>query len=109
MMNDKLTCDDVMKYEHHASKVPAFLLSRMAKRNSNLISKFESQIKPRLGNLDENHKRLLDIVLNSDVSELQEVMGEVYAKTDKKQFKILADPKNADFIESNLDEVRKLL
>ena len=108
-MSDKLTCDDVMRYEHLASKVPAFLLGRMAKRNSNLVGKFESQIKPRLANMNDHHRHTLDVILNSDVSELQSVMSEVFEKTDKKQFKILADPKNAEFIESNLDEIRKLL
>lgn len=107
-MSDKLTCDDVMQYEHLASRVPAFLLGRMAKRNSNIVSKFESQVKPRIDNLNENHKHLLDIVLSSDVSEIQRVMDEVFEKTGKKQFKILADPKNSEFIEKNLDEIRKL-
>ena len=109
MMSDKITCDDVMKFEHYTSKIPAFLLGRMAKRNSNLVGKFESQIRPRLANLDGEHKRLLDIVLNSDVSDLQSVMGEAFEKTGTIQFKILADPKNAGFIESNLDELRKML
>lgn len=108
-MSDKITCDDVMKYEHLASRVPTFLLSRMAKRNSNLVGKFESQIKPRLATLSDERKRLLDIVLSSEVSDLQAVMGEAFERSGKKQFKILADPKNAGFIESNLDELRKLL
>ena len=108
-MSDKITCDDVMKYEHLASKVPSFILSRMAKRNSNLVSKFESQIRPRLVNLSGERKHLLDIVLSTDVSDLQSVLGEAYDRTGKKQFKILAEPKNAGFIESNLDELRKLL
>lgn len=108
-MTDRLTCEDVMKYEHHASKVPAFLLKRMAKRNSNLISKFGSQIRPRLQNLNGHHRHLVDIALNSEISELQEVMAEVFEKTGKKQFQILADPENEEFIRSNLNEVRKLL
>lgn len=108
-MSDKLTVDDVLRFEHLTSKVPTFLLKRMAKRNSNLVSKFESQIAPRLANLNEHHRHLLDLVLSSDVSDLQNLMGEAFDKTGKKQFKILADPNNAGFIESNLDELRKLL
>ncbi|MBE6489662.1 MAG: hypothetical protein E7Z83_02260 [Methanobrevibacter sp.] len=108
-MSDKLTCDDVLKYDHLASKVPSFLLGRMAKRNSNLVGKFESQIRPRLANMNDHHRHLIDVVLNSDISELQAVMDEAYEKTGTKQYKILADPKNAEFIESNLDEIRKLL
>lgn len=108
-MSDKITCDDVLKYEHLASKVPAFLLGRMAKRNSNLVSKFESQIRPRIGNMDDNRKHLLNVILNSDIGDLQSVMAEAFERTGTKQFKILADPKNAGFIESNLDEIRKML
>ena len=108
-MGDKLTCDDVLKYESHVSKVPAFILGRMAMKNSNLVAKFESQIKPRLENLSEHHKQLIDIVLASDVSDLQSVLDEAFQKTGTKQFKILADSKNARFIERNLEEVRKLL
>ena len=100
-MNDKLTCDDVLRCEHLASKVPEFLLGRMAKRNSNLILKFESQIKPRIGNLDDNHKHLLNVVLNSDVSELQSVIMRLLkrqAQNSSRYWQI----QNAGFIEANL-------
>ena len=59
--------------------------------------------------MNDHHRHLIDVVLNSDISELQAVMDEAYEKTGTKQYKILADPKNAEFIESNLDEIRKLL
>lgn len=108
-MRDKLTCDDVMKYEHLVSKVPAFVLEKMAKRKSNLVSKFESQIRPRLETLGDANREKLEVVLNSDVSDLQAVLNEAYEKSGKKQFKILANPKYAEFIEQNLDEVRKML
>jgi hypothetical protein len=36
-------------------------------------------------------------------------MDEAFKRTDKKQFEILANPDNAEFIEINLDELRKLL
>jgi hypothetical protein len=36
-------------------------------------------------------------------------MNEAYIKTNKKQFKILADPKNKEFIKLNLAELEKLL
>ena len=104
-----ITCEDVLQYEHLASMVPAFVLQRMAKRNSNLVSKFESKIKPRLENLSEDHKNKLNFALNSNVSDLQKIMDEAFKRTDKKQFEILANPDNAEFIEINLDELRKLL
>ena len=48
-------------------------------------------------------------ILNSDVDDLQAIMGEAYDKTGKKQYKILANPKYKEFITSNIDEIRKLV
>ena len=44
-----------------------------------------------------------------DVDDLQKLMGEAYAESNKKQFKILADPKNKEFIELNINELRKMV
>lgn len=109
MMSDMITVDDVLRFESYASKVPAFVLERMAKRKSNLVSKFESQIRPRLETLGDANREKLEVVLNSEVSDLQAVLNEAYEKSGKKQFKILANPKYAEFIEQNLDEVRKMI
>ena len=106
-MDEKITLEDILPYQRYVSKVPAFALKRMARRKSNLVSKFESQIKSRLGNMSHHQRHLLNIALNSEVSDLQNLMGEAFKKTGKKQFKILADSKNAEFIRKNLDELEK--
>lgn len=108
-MVDKITCDDVLQYEHLFSKVPSFVLERMAKKNRNLVAKFESQIKSVFESLNETNRNKLDLILSSDVDYLQELMNEAYVKTDKKQFKILANPDYKGFIEQNLEEIRKLI
>jgi hypothetical protein len=36
-------------------------------------------------------------------------MMEAYKKSKKKQYKLLGNPKNKDFIKMNLDELKKLL
>ena len=108
-MEGKVTYDDVKEYEHLFTMVPSFVLERMARKNSNLILKFESTIQSHLTGLTDDQKSKLDIILNSDVSELQKVMDEAYRKTGKKQYKILANPKYKAFIQSNLSELKKLI
>lgn len=108
-MSDELSYADVVEYEHLFKLVPPFLLERMAKKNSNLVGKFQSKVESYLGNMSDNQKKKLDILLNSDVDDLQAIMGEAYDKTGKKQYKILANPKYKEFITSNIDEIRKLV
>lgn len=109
VMEERLTYEDVVEYEHFFKLVPPFLLERMAKKNSNLVKKFQSKVEAYLAKLSDNQKRKLDLMLNSDVDDLQVLMGEAYEKSNKKQFKILANPKYKEFIELNIDELRKLI
>ena len=108
-MDDEITYEDVMEYEKLFVMAPSFLLERFAKRNSNVVSKFKSQIQSHLNNLNSDQRNKLDIILKTPTSELQEIMNEAYIKTNIKQYKILANPKYEDFIENNLDEIRKLI
>ena len=107
-MSEKLSYDDVKQYEHLFSLVPSFMLERMAKKNRNLVDKFKSKIQPRLESLSDNQRNKYEMILNSDVDELQSIMAEAYEKTDKKQYKILANPKYRKFIETNIEELKKL-
>lgn len=107
-MSEKLSYDDVKQYEHLFSLVPSFMLERMAKKNRNLVDKFKSKIQPRLESLSENQRNKYEMILNSDVDELQSIMAEAYEKTDKKQYKILANPDYKEFIETNIEELKKL-
>ena len=67
------------------------------------------KVQSYIDSLNEDKKRKLDILLVTDVDELQKLMDEAYRESNKKQYKILADPKNKEFIELNLDEVRKMV
>ena len=108
-MEDKLTYKDIEEYEHLLTLAPPFLLKRMSKKNSNLVNKFRPKVQSYIDSLNEDKKRKLDILLVTDVDELQKLMDEAYRESNKKQYKILADPKNKEFIELNLDEVRKMV
>lgn len=107
-MSEKISYDDVKQYEHLFSLVPSFMLERMAKKNRNLVDKFKSKIQPRLESLSDNQRNKYEMILNSDVDELQSIMAEAYEKTDKKQYKILANPEYRKFIETNIEELKKL-
>lgn len=104
---DKLTYNDVLDYQHFLKLAPPFLLGRMAKKKSNLVVKFESQVNSYLQKLTDHQRKKLHILLSSDIDDLQALMKEAYQKTNKKQYKILADPKNKEFIRLNIDELRK--
>ena len=105
----KITYDDIREYETLFTLAPSFLLERFAKRNTNLVLKFKPTIESFLHNLNPNQKSKLDMILESDVGKLQDLLHEAYMKSGKKQYKVLANPKYRHFIEFNLDEIRKMV
>ena len=109
MDDEKLSYKDVREYESLFKLVPAFLLERFAKKNSNIVLKFKSQIISHINALSDEQLEKLDLMLRTDIIELQAIMKEAYLKTKIKQYKILANPKYKEFIESNLNELRKLI
>ena len=109
MSDNQLTYNDVKEYEKMFTLTPPFLLERFAKKKTNLVSKFQSKVESFLGKMDDGKKRKLDLVLNSDIDDLQAIMAEAYDKSGKKQYKILANPKYKEFIELNMNEVRKMI
>ena len=109
MDNEGITYRDVEEYEKFFNLTPPFLLERFAKKNTNLVLKFESKVKSYMTNLNDNQKKKLDFVLSSKIEDLQRVMEDAYRHSGKKQYKILANPKYKDFIETNLKEVSKMI
>jgi hypothetical protein len=109
MSDDKISYRDVREYEDLFKLAPSFLLERFAKKNTNIVLKFQPQIVSHLSKLDDAQKKKLDLMLRTDISLLQAIMKEAYIKTKIKQYKILANPKYQSFIEKNLNELRKLI
>ena len=56
MTKDKITYSDVEEYEKFFSLIPPFLLERFAKKNTNLVLKFKSQVQSLIDGLKENEK-----------------------------------------------------
>ena len=85
------------------------MLKRFARKNTNLVLKFQPRIEKHLNNLSDDEKRKLDIVLSIETYELQKIMDDAYKQSNIIQYKILADSKNRPFIESNLNELKKIV
>ena len=109
MNGDKISYDDVREYESLFKLAPSFLLERFAKKNANVVLKFQSHIASHLSKLNEAQKAKLEIILNSQTEELQAIMAEAYVKSKIKQYKILANPQYKEFIEKNINELRKMV
>ena len=89
MGEEKITYADVEEYQSLFTLAPSFLLETFAKRNTNLAFKFKSIIKSYMDNLTDIQKEKLDIILSTDIDELQDIMNEAYQKTNIKQFEPL--------------------
>ena len=61
-----------------------------------------------MNSLNTKQKEKLDIILESDVCDLQDVLREAFIKTGKKQYGVLANPDYKEFIERNLFELKKM-
>lgn len=109
MSENQLTYEDVMEYEKFFTLTPPFLLERFAKKNTNIVSKFRPKVQDFMNHLNDDQVKKLDILLNSDIADLQKLMDEAYKKTGKKQYKILANPKYKQFIADNLNELEKMI
>lgn len=109
MSENKITYSDVEEYEGLFTLAPSFLLETFARRKTNLVSKFKSIIQSYMNDLSDDQKNKLDIILSSEIDELQSIMSEAYHKTSKKQYQILANPKYKEFIEDNLNEIREMI
>ena len=101
-MDEKITYEDVKEYENLFMLAPSFLLERFARKNTNLVSKFKSQIQSHLNNLDDVQRAKLNVILNSDVDELQAVMEEAYKKSGVKQYRVLANQSIMDSLKTIL-------
>ena len=107
--NDKITYEDIKKYEFIFSKAPTMVLKVMIKTTADVVAKFKTKILLVASGLNDNQKSLIKKVFNMNVDEIQQLMDEAYKKSNIKQYKILADKNSKKFIEKNLDELKKLI
>lgn len=109
MEEGKLTYADVEEYEKLFTMAPSLLLKRFARKNTNLALKFKPLLQGYMDSLTPEQKSKLNVILSSDVDDLQMVMREAYRIRGLRQYKILADPKYKNFIVTNLDVIRSMI
>lgn len=109
MNDEKITYDDIKEYEHLFTIAPPLILELMIKRNVNLVDKFHSAIVKYLNELTPQQKQKLNQVLSTDTESLQKLMFLAYKKTGKKQYYILANPANRNFVEMNINGIKELV
>ena len=108
-MSDKITYEDIEEYGSLFSMAPSFLLEGFARKNTNIVLKFKPTIQARLDNMTEAQSHKLDLILNMAIEDIQVLMNQAYQRTNIKQYKILSNPKYRQFIEDNLNEIRKMM
>lgn len=109
MTDDEITYADVAEYEHLFTLAPPLILGAMIKTRVNLVNKFKPSIVDYLEKLTPEEKSKLNLILNTDTEKLQRVMFVAYKKTGKKQFYLLANPENREFVEMNINGIKELI
>ena len=109
MSDEKITYKDVKEYENLFTMAPAFLLETLARTNTDLVTKFKPIIRGYMDELTPEQRHKLDLLLASEIHELQSLMHEAYTRSKKSQYRVLANPKYKKFIEDNLEGLRRML
>lgn len=105
----KISEEDVIGLLGLFTKVPSILLKSMINGNVNVVKSFESQIEDYKSNLSDYELLKIEKVIKMPVPELQKLLYNTYKSTNKRQLKMLADPKSEPFIEKNLKQLEKVL
>ncbi|WP_414469229.1 hypothetical protein [Methanobacterium sp. ACI-7] len=105
----KITEKDVMELMDFFTAVPVVLLKGAISSNMNAVKTFENQIESYKTQLTPLEKQKIKAVTEMPVPEIQKILYNAYERTNKKQLKILADPKAEKFISRNLNELKLVL
>lgn len=90
-------------------QIPPFIVNKYVSLDINAVNESEDKIKDYKNNLSEEDLLKIRKIIETPVEQLQDVVNELYLETNLEQFKIMADPKARPLIESNVQELRKVL
>lgn len=105
----KISEKDVLDIMDIFTKVPVMLLKGAIKSNMNVVKTFQDQVESYKNDLNPEEMDKIKYLTEMPVSEIQEILNNVYKRTGKEQLRVLADPDSKDFISLNLNELRKIL
>ncbi|MGZ7108394.1 MAG: hypothetical protein ACXVHW_05455 [Methanobacterium sp.] len=90
-------------------RFPPFLVNSYISKDINAVKEFKDPIKERTAQLADDDLSKIRKILEIPVSDLQDLLNELYLITNLEQLKILAEQGAMPFIELNLEELKKIL
>lgn len=112
-LNEKLELgikgEDIAGLLKLLERFPPFVVNLYVSKNINAVEEFEIPIKEHTAHLTDEDLLKIRKILEMHVSELQNLLNEIYSITNLEQLKILAEPKAEQLIKLNLEELKKIL
>ncbi|MGZ7117914.1 MAG: hypothetical protein ACXVHS_10815 [Methanobacterium sp.] len=90
-------------------RFPPFLVNSYISKDINAVKEFKDPIKEHTAQLTDKDIFKIRKILEIPVSDLQDLLNELYLITNLEQLRILAEPRARPFIELNLEELKKIL
>jgi hypothetical protein len=90
-------------------QMPTFVINDYVSKKINAVEAYDDGIKEYKSQLTDEDLSKIRKLVETPIPELQNVMNELYLKTNLEQFKILADPSAEPLITINLVELKKVL
>jgi len=90
-------------------KFPPYVVNGYVSKNINAVKEFEDQIKENTAHLTDDDLLKVRKIVEMPVSELQNLLNELYTITSMEQLKILAEPSAEPLIELNIQELKRIL
>lgn len=90
-------------------RAPPFLINVYVSKDMNAVESFESQIEKYKSQLTDEDRLIIRRIIEMPIPELQNLLNDIYMKTNLEQFKILADSKSEPFLTLNVRELKKVL
>ena len=100
---------DIGKLLKLLENFPPFVVNMYISKNINAVEEFEIPIKEYMAKLNDKDLSKAREIIEMPISEIQDILNELYVITNMEQFKILSQPKAVPLIELNLNELKKVL
>jgi hypothetical protein len=101
--------NDMWRVLRAVEQLPPFVINRYVSMNINAVEEFEGRIDEYKVKLTDEDTLKIKKIIEMPVSELQNVLNDLYLETKLEQFKILAEPKAGPLLELNLRELKRVL
>lgn len=90
-------------------KFPPFVINSYISKEINAVNEFEAAIKENTKQLTDEDLLKVKKIIEMPLSNLQNILNDLYLITNMEQLKILSEPRAEPLIELNLKELKKVL